>query len=131
MKGTMKTMTQLKFQFAAGVGLAAWLTVGMATVANSQTVAGDQVTAQEIAAKSREAYASLSSYIDKGTVLSEMAGQKNTLTFNTRLQRPNLYRVSWKQGTASKGTAWADGSGDYLLTPTAGQEKTAKPRPVE
>ena len=130
MKGTMKPMIPLKFQLAASVGLAAWLTGGVATVA-SQTVGGDQITAREIVGKSREAYASLSSYSDSGTVVSEMAGQKNTLTFNTRLQRPNLYRVNWTQASGPKGMAWGDGSGSYLLTPTAGQEKTVKARQIE
>ncbi len=92
----------------------------------SQTGGGDNATAQEIAGKSREAYAALSSYSDRGTVVSEMAGQKNTLTFNTRLQRPNLYRIDWTPGTGLKGVVWSDGSGDYLLTTAAGQEENAK-----
>jgi outer membrane lipoprotein-sorting protein len=135
----MKTMTWLRVKLAAGVGAAALLPGGLATMAISQTGGGDKLTAQEIAGKSRAAYAALSSYSDSGTVVSEMAGQTNTRTFNTRLQRPNLYRIDWTQGTGIKGVAfgpdkgvvWSDGSADYLLTPAAGQEKNAKPQKIQ
>jgi outer membrane lipoprotein-sorting protein len=113
-KGTMKTMTWIKFKFAAGVGVAALLAGGAATVAISQTGGADRPKAQEIAQKSRDAYVALSSYSDSGTVVSEIAGQNIILTFNTRLQRPNLYRIDWTQGTGLKGVVWSGGSGDYL-----------------
>lgn len=115
----------------AGAGVAALLAGGAVRRARSQT-AGDGMTAQEIAAKSRAAYAALSSYRDSGTVVSEMNGQKQTLTFHTRLQRPNRYRIDWTHETGLKipgcenGLAWSDGSGDYLLTAVAGEEKNAK-----
>jgi RNA polymerase sigma factor (sigma-70 family) len=136
-KGTMKTMTWLKLKFAAGVGVAALLAGGVATVAISQT-GGDDKLAQEIVAKSHDAYAALSSYSDSGTVVSQIAGQNVTTTFNTRLQRPNLYRIDWAQtaGTfTSKGVVWSDGSGDNLqitapdfLTATIGQKKNDQPQ---
>jgi len=113
-KGTMKTKTWLKGIGAAGVGVAALLAGGAVRMAISQTAGGDKATAQEIAGRSREAYAALSSYSDSGTVIWEMAGQNFTLTFNTRLQRPNLYRVDWTQVMGLKGVVWSDGSGDYL-----------------
>lgn len=113
-KGTMKMMTWMKLKFAAGVGAVALLAGGAATVAVSQTSSDDKL-AQEIAAKSRDAYAALSSYSDSGTAVFEMAGQNVTTTFNTRLQRPNLYRIDWTQGTGLKGVVWSGGGGDYLL----------------
>ena len=112
--------------FAGGAGVAAWRADGAATAAVSQTGGGDQVSAQDIAAKSRDAYAALSSYSDSGTVVSEMAGQRNTLTFNTRLQRPNLYRIDWTQGTGPKSVVWSDGRGDHLEATAPGQGKAAK-----
>jgi hypothetical protein len=124
----MKTKAWLKGIGAAGVGAAALLAGGAVRMAVSQTGSGDKATAQEIAAKSRGAYAALSSYSDSGTVVSEMAGQKITLTFNTRLQRPKRYRIDWAQGMGPKGTVWSDGGGDYLLAAAAGQEKNAKPQ---
>jgi RNA polymerase sigma factor (sigma-70 family) len=116
-KGTMKTMTWLKLKFAIGVGVAALLAGGAATVAISQT-SGDGLTAQKVAEKSRDAYAALASYSDSGMVVSEIGGQKITTAFNLRLQRPNLYRIDWTQtgGIATtEGLVWSDGSGDYSL----------------
>jgi RNA polymerase sigma factor (sigma-70 family) len=137
-KGTMKMMTWMKLKFAAGVGVAALLAGGAATVAISQTSSDDQLKPQEIVAKSHDAYAALSSYSDSGTVVSQIAGQNVTTTFNTRLQRPNLYRIDWAQtaGTfTSKGVVWSDGSGDNLLITApdflmaaAGQKKNDKPQ---
>lgn len=122
----MNTRTWLKAIGAVGVGAAALLAGGAVRMATSQSGGGDKATAQEIAGKSREAYAALSSYSDSGTVALEMAGQNITLTFNTRLQRPNLYRIDWTQVMGLKGVVWSDGGGDYLLTTAAGQEKSAK-----
>jgi outer membrane lipoprotein-sorting protein len=134
----MKMMTWMKLKFAAGVGVAALLAGGAATVAISQTSGDDQLKPQEIVAKSHDAYAALSSYSDSGTVVSQIAGQNVTTTFNTRLQRPNLYRIDWAQtaGTfTSKGVVWSDGSGDNLLITApdflmaaAGQKKNDKPQ---
>jgi len=134
----MKIMTWIKIKFVLGVSVAALLAGGAATVAISQTGGGDKPTAQEIAQKSRDAYTALSSYSDSGTVVSEIAGQNVTTTFNTRLQRPNLYRIDWTQtaGTfTSKGIVWSDGGGDYLqitapdfLIAAAGQKKNDKPQ---
>jgi outer membrane lipoprotein-sorting protein len=130
MKGTMKLIMWLTVM-CAGAGVAGLLAGGAARRARSQT-AGDGLTAQEIAGKSRAAYAALSSYSDSGTVASEMNGQKQTLTFHTRLQRPNRYRIEWTHETGLKtpgcenGIAWSDGRGDYLLTAFAGEEENAK-----
>ncbi len=137
-KGTMKTMMWLKVKFAVGVSVAVLVAGGAATVAISQTDSGDNPTAQEIAGKSRDAYAALSSYSDSGTVVSEIAGQNVTTTFNIQLQRPNLYRIDWTQTTGpytSKGVVWSDGSGDNLqftapdfLAAAAGQKKNDNPQ---
>jgi hypothetical protein len=124
-------MTWLKNIGAVGVGAAALMTGGAARMAISQASGGDPVTAQEIVGTSRTAYAALSSYSDSGTAVSEFAGQKNTLTFNIRLQRPNHYRIDWTQGTESKGVIWCDGSGDYFLATTAGQQENAKPQRMQ
>ena len=120
----MKRMTWLNGKFAAGVGAAVLLAGGAAMAAVSQT--GGELSAQDIAAKSRDAYAALSSYSDSGTVVSEMGDQRNTLTFHIRLQRPTLYRIDWTQGTTSKGVVWSDGSGDHLEGTGPGLDKAAK-----
>ena len=110
----MKMMKWMNLRRAAGAGVAAFLAGSSATVAISQTGGGDALSAQEIAGKTRDAYAALSSYSDSGNVVSEIAGQTITLTFNIRLQRPNLYRIDWTQSTGLKGAVWSDDSGDYL-----------------
>ncbi len=110
----MKMMTWMDLKRAVGAGVAGLLAGGAATVALSQTGGGDELTAQGIATKTRDAYAALSSYSDSGSVVSEIAGQTITLTFDTRLQRPNLYRIDWTQSTGLKGGVWSDGSADYL-----------------
>ncbi len=138
-QGTMKLMTWMKLKFAAGVGMAILLAGGAATVAISQTGSGDKPTAQEIAGKSRDAYAALSSYSDSGTVVSEIAGQNITTTFNTRLQRPNLYRIDWTQESVlNKGVVWSGGSGDFFqvtaadyLMLAARQKQNANPQKMQ
>jgi outer membrane lipoprotein-sorting protein len=134
-KGTMNTIMWLKLKLMAGVGGAALLAgCGQSSAASD---GGDKLTAQEIAEKSRAAYAALPSYSDSGTVVSEMAGQINTLHFEIRLQRPNLYRIDWTQepkglpSPPSKGVVWSDGSGDYFQSTSAGREKDAKPQKME
>ena len=64
--------------------------------------------------KTRETFAALTSYSDSGSTDYQMAAQHLTLTFNTRLQRPNLYRIDWTQTGGLKGVVWSQGDGDYL-----------------
>ena len=140
-KGTLKIMTYAKLKLALGISAGILLAGGAVTAVLSD----NKATAQIIAGKSRDAYAALSSYSDSGTVVSEIAGQNITLTFNTRLQRPNLYRIDWTQGTGLKGVVWSAGGGDYLLidpgspaTPgalaaitAAGQENNPNPQRMQ
>jgi len=43
---------------------------------------------------------------------------RNTLSFNTRLQRPNQYRIDWVQGAASKDNmGWSGWEEFRNLTP--------------
>lgn len=88
------------------------LTSTVAMIARAQT-SDDELTASQITAKTRAAYAALASYSDSGTAVSEISGQNLTLTFTTRLARPNLYRFDWAQGTV-KGFVWSQGNGDFL-----------------
>ena len=127
----MKTLTSLKLGFAA-------LLVCVAGIPAISQISEERLTAQEIAGKSRDAYAALSSYADSGITVSKMGSQTNTLAFNTRLQRPNLYRIGWTQKTGLKGVlqsdqgaVWSDGSGDYFLTTAAGAERSAKPQKMQ
>ena len=116
-KETMKTMTWLKMKFAVGASVAALLVGGAVTVGVSQINGGKSSLAQDIVDKTHDAYATLSSYSDSGTVVSDIAGQTVTTTFNLRLQRPNQLRIVWSQTTgtiSSKGSVWSDGGNNYL-----------------
>jgi len=133
-KGTLKLMTYTKLKLAIGIAAGILLAGGVVTVAISQTGSNDTWTPQEIARQSQDAYAALSSYSDNGTVVSEGGGQTTTTTFNTRLQRPNLYRMDWTQtggSYTSKGVIWSDGSGDFFVMGAAGQEKNFQPEKMK
>jgi RNA polymerase sigma factor (sigma-70 family) len=133
-KGTLKIMTHAKFKLAIGIAAGILLAGGATTLVISQTGGGGKLTPRQIAKQSQDAYAALSSYSDSGTVVTEAAGQTSTTTFNTRLQRPDLYRIDWTQtseGLASKGAVWSDGSGDYLEMETDGQEQNAPPQKMQ
>ena len=95
-------MTWMKIKFAAGMGVAALLAGGVATVAISQTSSEDKLTPQEIAKQAQDAYAALSSYSDNGTAVTEGGGQTATTAFNihhwpiTRACAPRNGRTSAK-----------------------------------
>jgi hypothetical protein len=124
----MKTNIWFKNKTTACNCLVASLVCSGALAGCSRAATDDKLAADEIAAKSRAAYAALSSYRDEGTVVSEMSGRKTTLTFKTHLQRPNLYRIEWKQGDASEGVVWADDTGDHILSSGLGQQKAGQPQ---
>ena len=116
---TMKTMTWLKIKFAAGVGVAALLAAGTATVAISRPAAGDgAMKPAEILAKTHAAYAALSSYRDDGKVIANLGkGEMPPTRFNIKLARPGFYRVEWDQDLGVmdvNGAVWSAGMGDYF-----------------
>ena len=132
-KGTMKAMTWLKLKFAAGVGVAALLAGGAATVAVSQTGGSDKLTVPEIAKQTQEAYAALTSYSDTAKGVSEGGGQTVEATCSTRLQRPKQYRVEWVSSGGlyqSKGLVWSDGGANYEVMDAADKFAAAQPTTV-
>ena len=130
-KGTLKLMAYAKLKLAAGITAGILLAGGATTLVISQTGTGDNWTPQGVAKKSQDTYAALSSYSDSGTIVAEGGGTSTKTTFNTRLQRPNLYRLDWTQtGGAynSEGSVWSAGNGDYFLMAAAGQGDKAQPQ---
>jgi RNA polymerase sigma factor (sigma-70 family) len=117
-KGTMKTMTWLKIKFAVGLGVAALLAGGAATMAVSQTSRNDNgLTLQEIAKQTQDTYAALTSYSDSGTVVAVSGTNTITNTFHTRLQHPEFYRIDWSQTSVpgfNKGVVWSSGDGHFM-----------------
>jgi RNA polymerase sigma factor (sigma-70 family) len=128
-KGTMKTMTWLKMKYLAGAALVVLLAGGAATLTLSQTdggggVGSDQMSEQAIVEKSRNAYATLSSYSDEGVTVSSVGGKSVTPhTFKIKLAKPGFYRVEWDQKDLffdNKGVAWNAGNGDFVIAAGAG-----------
>jgi hypothetical protein len=122
-------MTWLKLKFAIGVGVAALLAGGVATVAVSQTGGSDKLTVPEIAKQTQEAYAALTSYSDTAKGVSEGGGQTTETTCTTRLQRPKQYRVEWTTTGGlyvSKGLVWSDGGANYEVMDAADKFAAAK-----
>jgi hypothetical protein len=113
----MKNLPWIKFKFVAGLGAAALLAVGAATVAISQISAAEKLTPNQIIEKSRETYADLASYRDDGRSVSELSGMTLTTTFSIRLARPDLYRIEWSQAVAAMytnhGVVWSAGAGEF------------------
>jgi hypothetical protein len=97
----------------------------------------DGLTAKEIAQKSLDAYAALTSYSDTGKVVMSQTGkQSTTVTFDIRLQQPNLFQIRWRQisdNTTNKGY-WRSDPGNnfgedqsYFWTGTFDEETNTKP----
>ncbi len=94
------------------------------------------MTPQEIAQRSLNTYAALSSYSDTGkTVKSVVGGRTTTTTFSIRLQRPNLFRVVWTQTSenyTTNGSWWSavdtnfGGDESYFFSGEAGQPTNAQ-----
>jgi outer membrane lipoprotein-sorting protein/ribosomal protein L31E len=137
-KGTMKMMTWLKLKFAIGVSVAVLLVGGAVTVAISQASVDSKLTPQEIIKNAQEAYAALSSYSDTGKKVTERGKQTETITFNIRLQRPDLYRIEWSKSeisgsfnqntiltaNSSKGVVWSAGNGNFFAIDPNGQKNS-------
>ena len=97
------------------------------------------LTPQEIAQRSLDTYATLSSYSDSGkTVKSVVGGRTTTTTFSIRLQRPNLFKVVWTQTSENyitNGSWWSDGNSKpfgedetYFLFGATGQPTNIQPQ---
>src|ERR1700746_960820 len=67
-KATLVKPRLLKPKAAAGLGVASLLASACGSLALAATGGGEQLTAQGIIGKCRDAYAALSSYTDTGTV---------------------------------------------------------------
>jgi RNA polymerase sigma factor (sigma-70 family) len=132
-KTTMKTMTWLKIKFAVGLGVAILIAGGAVTVAVSQTDGGDKLSVPDIAKRSQDTYAALTSYSDTAKGGSDGGGQVMEATCTTRLQRPKQYRVEWTSNGGlyqSKGLVWSDGGANYEVIDAADKFASAQPSKV-
>ena len=129
-KGTLKIMAYSKLKLAIGIAVGIILAGGATTMFISRAGGDGKLAAQEIAKQAQNAYAALSSYSDNGTVEVEGVGSNSyNMTFNIHLARPNLYRIHWARAEAKvglepmAGTAWSDGTGDYVDAGFSGKLK--------
>ncbi len=129
-KGTLKIMAYTKLKLAIGITAGILLAGGATTMFISRAGGDGKLAAQEIAKQAQNAYAALSSYSDNGTVEVEGVGSNSyNMTFNIHLARPNLYRIHWARAEAKvglepmTGTAWSDGTGDYVDAGFSGKLK--------
>ena len=124
-KETMKIMTWIKIKFAIGVSLAVLLAGVATTVAISQTANGDGLSAQQIIRKTQDAYAALTSYTDEGKEVGFVGtAAVAPHTFSTKLARPGLYQIKWRQDLgfySQTGVVWSAGRGDFLQTEHASE----------
>lgn len=106
------------------------------TAGFAQTNANTVLTPPAIVQKCLATYAALSSYSDSGkTVESDFNGSAKTNTFHIRMQRPNLFRVTWVQtdGNVTNTGLWrsavTDGfsKDDSVVMTTSGQPTNAGP----
>ena len=136
-KGTMKMMTWMKLKFSGGRGRGGiagrWRSDG-GHLANRRWRRTDG--AGNCRKYTRCLRRSFPVTATAGKSYSEMSGQSNALTFNIRLQRPNLYRIDWTQETgltgvvsSDNGVVWSDGSGDYFQITATGPPGRRK-RPI-
>jgi hypothetical protein len=126
----MKSKVLYRLELIFGGVLLSYSTTLLAGVDNGG------LTPQEIAQRSLNTYAALSSYSDTGkTVNSVVGGRTTTTTFNIRLQRPNLFRVVWTQTSEScttNGSWWSavdtnfGGDESYFFSGEAGQPTNAQ-----
>ena len=108
----MNTVTPRPIKTVIRTGLL--LLAGSTAIIATAQASGDELSARQIADKTRAAYAALSSYSDSGKVVYAIAGQNLTATFDLRLARPGLYRVDWAQEKGLQGVVWSQGDGDFL-----------------
>jgi outer membrane lipoprotein-sorting protein len=109
------------------------------SVAVRDTMTGNasvDLTAHAVVQKCLATYAALSSYSDNGkTVESDFDGQSKNTTFHIRMQRPNLFRVTWVQiyGNVTNTGLWrsavTDGfaEDDSVVMITTGRETNGTP----
>ena len=119
-KGTMKTMAWLKIKFALVIGATIFMIGGVVAFAFLSDETSDPA-AVEILNKMQAAYASMSSYSDTGTCVTEQSG---SLTFATKLSRPSLYRIQWithaSATTWIESAVWSQGAENFMLLRSPG-----------
>ncbi len=122
-----------KLKSALRIGAMIVLAGSVTTTVRADDAPSHQLSTGEIFKKAQEKYASLTSYVDEGKVVSTVNGTTITTAFTTRLARTNLYRVEWEQRfnaaagqpKGQKQAVWSGGDGDYSDFLGQGPQKQA------
>jgi hypothetical protein len=97
---------------------------GATMAALPNNVAGDSLSPFQIFEKTREKYASLTSYSDEGQAVATLNDATINTSFTIRMARTNFYWIGWQQTVESffstnyaQGQAvWSSGAGNFLDT---------------
>jgi hypothetical protein len=134
----MRMMTRMKLKLLLGMSMLLLLAAGPSAVVLAQDGSSNDLSKEVIIKKSQEAYASLSTYSDEGKVVATMNGYTTTTAFTTRMGRPNLYRIEWKQSTSSPAylksvdtkspdeAVWSAGEGNFLDIGSGAQQQESR-----
>ena len=132
----MNPMKRISLKFILGSSAAVLLTVAPSAMVHAQGGPRNELMQDEIIQNVKAAYASLSSYSDEGTVITDKNGYTITHAFTSRLSRPNLYRIECEEsilspsstiGTQAKaGAVWSAGEGNFLDTGSGAQKQVSK-----
>lgn len=107
---------------------------GATMAAPSNNVAGDNLSPFQILEKTREKYASLTSYGDEGQVVATLNDAIINTSFTIRLARTNYYLVGWQQtvesffSTNNTGfqAVWSAGAGNFSDTGLGPQNEESR-----
>jgi hypothetical protein len=127
-------MKYTKFKSALGTGLAILLAGGAAAPVLAGDPTGSQLSTSQIFEKTRENYAALTTYSDRGQVVTTVNGTTTVTPFAIRLARPNFYLVEWQKKDGLSYTApndgaqmvWSSGAGDLLETGYGTQDQGSR-----
>ncbi len=106
-KQVTHAMLMTKIKLASTIATALVIGGAVGSIAFSQA-AHQKPSAQEVARQSLIAYAALSSYSGKATIVTDVDGNKSTSAFDLRMQRPSFYRFYGEYNRF-----WSDGAGDF------------------
>jgi hypothetical protein len=118
-RGEGKTVMRAALSLTAGI-----LVVACSACSPSQKIsAADRIFAADVFKKSRDAYASLSSYCDEGTYFHEGIvtidqASSQAVTFRTKMSRPDSYRISWTY--LGENVLWCAGEDDFRFEESVG-----------
>lgn len=114
-------MNSGKLKLTFGIGMTLVLVGAATSPALADDATNSVLSPDRIFKKVAESYASLTSYRDQGEIITTADGATRTMIFDTRLARPNFYRIEWLPARdpsySTRDTTiqavWSSGAGDF------------------